>query len=344
MDQPALEVVALAKRYERTVAVAGIDLRVPQGAYCCLLGPSGCGKTTTLRMIAGHERASAGDVLIAGRNVTEMEPSARGTAMMFQSYALFPHMSVIDNVAFALRVKGVGKAERRRAAVRRLDLVEMTDYAERKPSELSGGQQQRVALARALVTDPNVLLLDEPLSALDPSLRLRMRAELKRLQHELGIAFVHVTHSQDEAMALADVVVVMRDGRIEQVGTPREVFARPTTPFVARFMGAHNVLASPGGPVSLRSDQISIVGEADAALAGKVTAVEYQGHYVLVRLMPHAAKGPISAQGELTVIVPEHGEAALTLGEDDVVGLDFAQDDLVPLSAAPVAGATTRAH
>src|ERR1700760_4687866 len=220
----ALELVAVTKTYGSVPAVDAIDLKIPAGAYCCLLGPSGCGKTSTLRMIAGHESVSSGDIILGGQNVTDLGPARRGTAMMFQSYALFPHLSVIDNVAFALKMRGVAKAERHAEAKRLLELVDMQNYAARLPAQLSGGPQQRVALARALITQPQILLLDEPLSALDPFLRLRMRTELKRLQCELGISFVHVTHSQDEAMALADLIVVMNHGRIEQSGSPREVF------------------------------------------------------------------------------------------------------------------------
>src|ERR1700724_3867683 len=224
-----VELVSVTKRYGETLAVDGISLRIPRASYCCLLGPSGCGKTTTLRMIAGHEAITDGDILIGGQNVSNLPPVARGTAMMFQSYALFPHLNCLDNVAFSLKMRGVAKAERHERARDFLKLVHMSDYALRLPAQLSGGQQQRVALARALITHPKVLLLDEPLSALDPFLRIRMRAELRQMQKRLGIPFVHVTHGQDEAMALADIVVVMNKGRIEQAGSPREVFERPAT-------------------------------------------------------------------------------------------------------------------
>jgi putative spermidine/putrescine transport system ATP-binding protein len=237
-----LELIAFTKRYGATTAVDAIDLKVPAGTYCCLLGPSGCGKTSTLRMIAGHEEVTSGDLLLGDEQIDQVPVAHRRTAMMFQHYALFPHLSCLDNVAFSLKMRGVGKAERRRQALQALELVQMEPYAERRPNQLSGGQQQRVALARALVTDPSILLLDEPLSALDPFLRVRMRAELKRLQRDLGISFIHVTHSQEEAMALADLVVVMNEGRIEQAGTAREVFSEPRTPFVTRFIGGHNVI------------------------------------------------------------------------------------------------------
>ncbi len=233
----------MVKRYGATTAVDGIDLKITGGSYCCLLGPSGCGKTTTLRLIAGHEQLSGGDILVGDRVMNDLPPARRGTAMMFQNYALFPHLSCVDNVAFSLKMRGVGKTERRARALELLELVHMAPYAQRQPAQLSGGQQQRVALARALITNPSVLLLDEPLSALDPFLRVRMREELKRLQTELGISFVHVTHSQEEAMALSDLVVVMNNGLIEQTGAPRDVYNRPESAFVARFIGGHNVLS-----------------------------------------------------------------------------------------------------
>ena len=238
-----IELISLSKYFGESAAVDGISLTIPAASYCCLLGPSGCGKTTTLRLIAGHETASDGSVLISNREVTGAPPARRGTAMMFQNYALFPHLNCLENVAFSLRMQGIDKEVRNSRAMELLSLVHMETYRERMPSQLSGGQQQRIALARALITKPDVLLLDEPLSALDPFLRTRMRAELRQLQKKLGITFVHVTHSQDEAMALADLVVVMQSGRIEQADHPREVFNAPANSFVAKFIGGHNVLS-----------------------------------------------------------------------------------------------------
>ena len=233
----------VTKRFGDTVAVKNIDLKIPAGAYCCLLGPSGCGKTTILRMIAGHESPTDGAVLIDGENVVGLPPVRRGTAMMFQSYALFPHLSCVDNVAFNLKVRGIPKAERRERALEMLNRVRMKPFADRLPAQLSGGQQQRIALARALITDPRVLLLDEPLSALDEFLRLQMRGELRRIQSDVGITFIHVTHTQMEAVALADMVVVMDQGQIEQAAAAREVYDQPRTGYVARFMGGQNVLS-----------------------------------------------------------------------------------------------------
>jgi putative spermidine/putrescine transport system ATP-binding protein len=276
-----VELVSVSKRFRETVAVDGIDLKIPAGSYCCLLGPSGCGKTTTLRMIAGHEAATSGDIILGGQNVTDLPPADRGTAMMFQSYALFPHLNVIDNVAFALKMRGVDKVERHGKARGLLQLVDMAGYAERLPAQLSGGQQQRVALARALITEPQVLLLDEPLSALDPFLRIRMRAELKRLQRELGITFVHVTHGQDEAMALADTIVLMHDGKIAQAGSARDVFNAPSNEFVAKFIGGHNIVTRDGRKFAVRSDRMGVQAKKPVAktanIHGTVSEVEYQG-------------------------------------------------------------------
>jgi putative spermidine/putrescine transport system ATP-binding protein len=317
----SIELAGVTKRFGDTVAVREIDLKIAAGAYCCLLGPSGCGKTTILRMIAGHEQPTEGAVLIDGQNVVGAPPVERGTAMMFQSYALFPHLSCLDNVAFNLKVRGVGKAERHRRAAEMLARVRMKQFADRLPAQLSGGQQQRIALARALITNPRVLLLDEPLSALDEFLRLQMRGELRRIQKEVGISFIHVTHTQMEAIALADMVVVMDQGRIEQAGSAREVFDRPRTPYVARFIGGQNVLAgtvrqSGGGTVTIDSGGHAIVvtapeqpptvgssfqvavrrdrirlrraagaGEAGVnEVSGRVSAMEYQGSWLKITL------------------------------------------------------------
>ena len=302
MSASQLELVQVVKRYGQTTAVDRIDLRIAAGSYCCLLGPSGCGKTSTLRMIAGHEIADEGDILLADRNITDLPAASRGTAMMFQSYALFPHLTALHNVAFSLKMRGMPKAQRLAKAAELLERVSLGPLAGRLPAELSGGQQQRVALARALVTEPKVLLLDEPLSALDPFLRVQMRAELKAWQTSLGMTFVHVTHSQEEAMALADQVVVMNQGRIEQQGTPHAVFNAPRSEFVARFMGGHNVIPLPRGAVAVRADRTQLSREplpaADNVLAATVRSVEYQGPWVLLTL---------SANGltDLHVMLPE---------------------------------------
>jgi putative spermidine/putrescine transport system ATP-binding protein len=312
-----LELVQVTKQYGHVTAVDAINLRIPAGSYCCLLGPSGCGKTSTLRMIAGHESVSSGDIIVGARNVTDLAPAERGTAMMFQSYALFPHLSVIDNVAFALKMKGVAKTTRHAEARKLLELVDMQSFEARLPAQLSGGQQQRVALARALITSPQVLLLDEPLSALDPFLRLRMRAELKRLQRELGLTFIHVTHGQDEAMALSDLVVLMNGGRIEQQGTPREIFNHPRTEFAAKFIGGHNVINVGGETVAVRVDRMALKKSHAVvdgpSVAGVVSKIEYQGTYVLIAMIPDGG-GEISVQiseGDLDAARYEIGERVL---------------------------------
>lgn len=308
-----IEIASATKIYGSVAAVDSISLKIPAGTYCCLLGPSGCGKTSTLRMLAGHETVTSGDILIGNTDVTGLPPARRGTAMMFQSYALFPHLDLVDNVAFSLKMKGVDRASRRAKAMEMLALMQLEPYADRRPAQLSGGQQQRVALARALITEPEILLLDEPLSALDPFLKVRMRAELKKLQLSLGISFVHVTHSQEEAMALADLIVVMNHGRIEQAATPREVFERPATAFVARFMGDHNVIGGrvveaggehalvsvPAGgeflgvgkgvegetaDIAVRTDRVRIGPKSNRGLGftGSVTNIEYRGASVKI--------------------------------------------------------------
>jgi putative spermidine/putrescine transport system ATP-binding protein len=317
-----IELVNVTKRFGETVAVNNIHLNIPGGAYCCLLGPSGCGKTTILRMIAGHEDPTQGDVLIDGERVNGEPPVRRGTAMMFQSYALFPHLTCAENVAFNLKVRGIGKSERLERAREMLRHVRMGEFADRVPAQLSGGQQQRIALARALITNPRVLLLDEPLSALDEFLRLQMRGELKRMQKEFGITFIHVTHTQMEAIALADMVVVMDQGRIEQAAPARDIFERPRTAYVARFIGGQNVIAGKvvdrqGTEVVVQSGARRIrIGAAKAAIEigdefqvavrrdrvhvhraqsessdpgvnaviGKVGTIEYQGSWVKIPL------------------------------------------------------------
>jgi putative spermidine/putrescine transport system ATP-binding protein len=355
-----VDLASVSKIYGKTRAVDAISLKIPAGTYCCLLGPSGCGKTSTLRMIAGHESVSDGDIRLGNAVVTDLPPAKRGTAMMFQSYALFPHLDLIDNVAFSLRMSGMGKDERRTKALDMLKLMQLEAYATRKPAQLSGGQQQRVALARALITDPEALLLDEPLSALDPFLKIRMRAELKTLQKRLGITFVHVTHSQEEAMALADLIVVMSDGRIEQAASPRDVFERPASAFVARFMGDHNVISGrasrsengmvsldvPGGAsflasgtasegvpvdVAVRTDHVRI-GESPIpglGFTGIVSNIEYRGP---------SAKLTIDGAGvsEFIAIVTDKAFAATPVAVGDAVPLHWDKEDAIVLGASSI--------
>lgn len=325
-----VELVAVSKSYDGgiTKAVDEISLRIPRASYCCLLGPSGCGKTTTLRMLAGHETVTDGDVLIHNRNITDAVQAERGTSMMFQSYALFPHLSAIDNVAFSLKLKGVKKAERHARAMEYLTLVQMEGLAHRMPAQLSGGQQQRVALARSLITRPKVLLLDEPLSALDPFLRVLMRTELKRIQTELGITFVHVTHSQEEALALSDVMVVMNGGKIMQAGSAREVFEKPANAFVARFIGGHNVVQRDGKPVAVRADKCRIVvGAIGPSIPSTVISVEYQGPVVRINLKGDGGE-------DLCALISDSRFFAdpPTVGEKVV--LSWTADDECPLDVA----------
>ena len=311
-----LELVSLTKRYGATVAVDAISYHFSAGTYACLLGPSGCGKSSTLRMIAGHEMVSDGAIIVGGRNISDLPPAKRGTAMMFQNYALFPHLTVLDNVAFSLAMKGVDQKTRRARALELLELVDMTLMADRLPAQLSGGQQQRAALARALITKPDILLLDEPLSALDPFLRVRMRADLKKLQRDLGITFVHVTHGQDEALALADEIVVMNNAKIEQAGKTRVVFDEPNTAFVARFLGSHNVVSMPEGMVAVRSDALKVTNDKSAKLPGTITNIEYQGTHV-------AVTASIANEQEVTALLSDKDFFGNPKELGEVVGLDW---------------------
>jgi spermidine/putrescine transport system ATP-binding protein len=254
----------VTKRFDEVIAVDGLSLEIPRGSFFALLGPSGCGKTTTLRMIGGFEEPDEGVIYLGDQPVTGLPPYKRDVNTVFQSYALFPHLSIFENVAFGLRRRGV-RSEQVKGRVREiLGLVDLAGVEQRKPRQLSGGQQQRVALARALVNNPQVLLLDEPLGALDLKLRKQMQLELKRIQSEMGITFVHVTHDQEEAMTMADAIAVMNHGRIEQLGRPSELYERPQTSFVARFLGASNLLpgaVDDAGAVRLRSGAVVRVAD-----------------------------------------------------------------------------------
>ncbi|MGW3311304.1 ABC transporter ATP-binding protein [Streptomyces sp. NPDC001073] len=266
-DQAAtVEFRGLRREFGATVALDGLDLTVRPGEFLALLGPSGCGKTTALRMLAGFEHPTSGEVLVDGKDVTDVPAHRRDAGMVFQSYSLFPHLNALDNVAFGLRMRKVRTAERRSRAAELLDLVGLGDKGERFPHQLSGGQQQRVALARALALRPRVLLLDEPLSALDAKVRLSLREEIRRLQQELGITTLFVTHDQEEALSIADRVAVMRAGRLEQCAAPAELYGRPATPFVAEFVGTMSRL--PGrltdGAVEVLGQRLPVDGEAPA--------------------------------------------------------------------------------
>ncbi|MBA2742676.1 MAG: ABC transporter ATP-binding protein [Actinobacteria bacterium] len=262
---------SVVKRFDDTVAVDGISLEVPHGAFFALLGPSGCGKTTTLRMIGGFEEPTEGRIMLGDEDVVGLPPYKRDVNTVFQSYALFPHMTIAENVSFGLERRKVARSELKGRVREILELVGLGQFGSRKPRQLSGGQQQRVALARALVNHPRVLLLDEPLGALDLKLRKQMQLELKRIQHEVGITFVHVTHDQEEAMTMADTIAVMNRGRIEQLGPPQDLYEQPGTAFVAGFLGVSNLL--PGvieGPNAVRLDDGTIVS---AHVSGRSGAV-----------------------------------------------------------------------
>src|SRR5438105_9000983 len=257
-QQPGLDLVQLTKVFPGgTIAVDDVNLHVDHGEYVVLLGPSGCGKTTTLRMIGGHEFPTEGDIVLDGESLVGLPPHKRPTTTVFQHFALFPHKSVLDNVEFGLKMHGMPKEQRRKQAFDALEMVGLTELADRKPRALSGGQQQRVALARVLVTKPKALLLDEPLGDLDRLLQLRMRVELRNLQRQLGLMFLHVTHNQEEALSMADRIVVMNEARIQQIADPLTIATRPETELVARFMGDNNIIR---GRVTKRDGNRLIVG------------------------------------------------------------------------------------
>jgi putative spermidine/putrescine transport system ATP-binding protein len=288
----------LHRRYGQVVALDGVDLTLAPGELVALLGPSGCGKTTTLRLLAGLEDADGGQVSVAGADITHVPANKRDMGMVFQAYSLFPHMTVRDNVAFGLRLRRIGRIERERRAMEMLELVGLTEQAGRYAHQLSGGQQQRVALARALAISPKVLLLDEPLSALDAKVRAQLRDEIRRIQLEVGTTTLFVTHDQEEALAIADRVGVMRDGRIEQLGTPTDIYSRPATSFVAEFVGLTNRLngtvtggsvnvrgcvlpladpATPGGPATVLVRPEAVTVTQSGAITGTVIAVTFLG-------------------------------------------------------------------
>jgi putative spermidine/putrescine transport system ATP-binding protein len=299
--QPAVRLRGLRKTYGEVVAVDGVDLEIREGEFFTLLGPSGSGKTTTLRLIAGFERPDAGAVELSGRNVSNVPPYARDVNTVFQDYALFPHMTVAENVAYGLRVKRVPRGERSTRVEEVLERMRLPGLGRRKPAQLSGGQRQRVALARALVNRPRVLLLDEPLGALDLKLRQEMQLFLKGLQQDLGITFVYVTHDQDEALTMSDRLAVFNDGRVEQVGTPAEVYERPASAFVAGFVGVSNEIERDGKRFAVRPEKIHM-SEAEAspmsgthAETGRIRDVVYVG--MVTRFVVELDRG-----GELQVV------------------------------------------
>jgi putative spermidine/putrescine transport system ATP-binding protein len=333
---PAISLRRLTKAFGETTAVDGIDLEIRQGEFFSMLGPSGSGKTTVLRLIAGFESPTSGTVELEGTDVTARAPFDRDVNTVFQDYALFPHMSLIDNVAYGLRVRGMPKRERRDRAAAALDRVQLGSFLSRKPSQLSGGQRQRVALARALVVEPRVLLLDEPLGALDLKLRQQMQVELKELQRSLGITFIFVTHDQEEALTMSDRIGVFNAGRLVQVGTAQDIYDKPNGEFVANFVGTSNIFPAPAGSrlygraeaFSVRPERLRLAhpeeGRRDGttAIRGTVAALVYLGHATQVR---------VAISDGTTVVALVHPAA---LAEEDVspgreVAVEWRTSDVV---------------
>ena len=314
----AVTLDGLSKRYGDVEAVSELSLQIPAGRFYSLLGPSGCGKTTTLRMIAGFEEPSAGRVLIGGADVTDTPAHRRPVNTVFQSYALFPHLSVRENVGFGLRFQRAAKAEKEKRVADALALVQMEALGRRRPHELSGGQQQRVALARALVLEPAVLLLDEPLGALDAKLRRALQVELKALQERVGITFLYVTHDQEEALTMSDSLAVMRDGIVEQAGTPREVYEEPKTTFVAEFLGTSNLMtaSADGGAVRLGDVRLGVAGSPPASGDARLTIRPER-----IRIEPAGTPGEnrVPATIERFVYLGSTTQVFLRLASGDVV-------------------------
>jgi iron(III) transport system ATP-binding protein len=338
----------VTKRFGAVTAVDDVSLTVEPGELFFLLGPSGCGKTTILRIIAGFYEADAGRVFFGDRDVTAVPPHLRNCGMVFQNYALWPHMTVLENVSFGLAVRGIAKAQRRRRAMEILDVVQMAEYARRKPTQLSGGQQQRVALARALAIQPDFLLLDEPLSNLDAKLRLQMRAEIRRTQRQARVTSVYVTHDQDEALAMADRLAVIRDGRIVALGDPRDLYLDPPTAWVAGFLGATNLLE---GEVAARDGDAAVVKTAFGRLRAARAPMDLApGAAVVMSLRPESARllapagqAPAENTFDVTVLARtfqgETEQARVRLGDAEVTVSD--RPTALPAVAA---GGAARLH
>jgi putative spermidine/putrescine transport system ATP-binding protein len=333
-SNPAIRLTGLTKEFGAVTAVDHVDLEIAAGEFFSMLGPSGSGKTTVLRLLAGFEQPTDGTIELFGEDVTKRAPFDRDVNTVFQDYALFPHMSVLDNVAYGLRVRGLGRKERNERALRALASVRLEQMAGRKPSQLSGGQRQRVALARATVVQPKVLLLDEPLGALDLKLREQMQVELKQIQGEVGITFVYVTHDQEEALTMSDRIAVFNEGRVEQVGTPAEVYEAPTNRFVSGFVGVSNVLERDGRQFTVRPEKVRMLepGEPTDGLeteSGRVRDVAYAG--MITRYLI-----ALDAGGELQVVrqnlETSSAQALEQAGREVVVG--WRPEHTVAVSAA----------
>ena len=332
--QPAVRLERVSRHFGAIRAVDEVSLEVRDGEFFAMLGPSGSGKTTCLRLIAGFEEPDRGEIALHGRSVIGVPPYDRNINTVFQDYALFPHMRVLDNVAYGLMVKGVARAERHRRAAAMLELVALAGLGQRRPAELSGGQRQRVALARALINQPEVLLLDEPLGALDLKLRQQMQTELKALQRKVGITFVYVTHDQEEALGMSDRLAVFNHGRIEQIGTPEAIYEHPATAFVAGFVGASNIVDAPTAlrltgrreAFSLRPERIRIAPDgADFVVEGSVAHVQYHGASTRIE---------VALAGGLGVLIAERPNDAATGGRPEPgarVRLGWAADAMQPL-------------
>jgi spermidine/putrescine transport system ATP-binding protein len=324
MSRGEIHLEGLVKRYSDVLAVAGIDLHMPGGEFFTMLGPSGCGKTSTLRLIAGFERLDSGSILLDGVDMSGKPPHKRPVNTVFQSYALFPHMTVADNVAFGLRYLKLGKAERTRRVGSAMEMVQLGGLESRRPGQLSGGQQQRVALARAIVLEPPVLLLDEPLGALDARLRVDLQVELKRIQETLGITFVYVTHDQDEALTMSDRVAVMRGGRVEQCGEPRVLYEEPTTAFVANFLGASNLIPARVDGARLALGEFSLRADVDGHVGNALAMIRPER----VRLEPHGSAGENRVPGmvEAVVYLGFHQDVRVRLASGALIRCDVPND------------------
>ena len=339
---PDITLERVTKEFDDVVAVDDLSLEIAPGSFFAMLGPSGCGKTTTLRMIGGFEDQSEGRILLGERDVSGLPPYKRDVNTVFQSYALFPHLSIFENVAFGLRRRGVGKADVRERVMEMIDLVQLSGMERRKPRQCSGGQQQRVALARALVNKPQVLLLDEPLGALDLKLRKEMQLFIKGLQQEVGITFIHVTHDQEEAMTMADSIAVMSDGHIEQLGSPDDLYERPATPFVARFLGVSNLLEGvSNGDGTVRLEDGTVVRAPGAAARQGPVAVGIRPEKIrLGRMEENALSGEVAERAYIGVstqyiVSTPHGSITVYVQNSDAGAAAVHPGDQVTLSWSP---------